>query len=108
MAEKIADKSSETMDRQAERVLSRVFEGLFVILVAVALYFTIALISYDANDSAWSTIGGDGSVQNAAGSSGAWFADVLFSLIGIAAFFLPLGLLYRIFLHFKKSTNNSF
>ncbi len=83
-------------------LMSRAIEGLFVITVAFALYFSLALLSYDANDPAWSTIGGNQQIQNAAGESGAWFADVFFSLVGIAAFFIPLGFIYRVVTFFKQ------
>ena len=84
----------------SQKSLNRLLEGLFVILVAIALYFSIALLSYNPEDPAWSSIGGNDTVSNAAGYMGAWLSDILFSLIGIAAFCLPLSLIYRVALHF--------
>ena len=86
----------------SHRMLSRLMEGIFVVTIALALYFTLALLSYDANDPAWSTIGGNDTVSNAAGKTGAWFSDVFFSLFGLAAFAIPLGFIYRVYLTFKN------
>src|SRR5690606_39426325 len=69
--------------------LRRAVEGLFLLTLALATYLLIALFSYDRNDPAWSSVTDVQQVQNAAGTSGAWIADVLFSLVGYVAFLFP-------------------
>lgn len=69
--------------------------------IALAVYFLLALITYDSRDPAWSAVMEMQQVHNAAGVSGAWVADVLFSLIGYVAYLVPVLLLYRAWLFFR-------
>ena len=98
------DEQGEGMVDQADslqnKLANRVIEGLFVLTVAMTVYFLLALISYDAADPSWSHVGGSGNVNNVAGKLGAWFADVFFSLLGYGAYSIPLILLYRTWLFF--------
>lgn len=96
------DRVPPTSTDSQYRLLKRLMEGVFVLTVALAMYFTLALVSYDSNDPAWSTMGGNNEVENAAGEAGAWFSDVFFSLFGLAAFTIPLSLVYRVYLIFKN------
>ena len=88
-------------DSLRDQLTRRVIEGLFVLTAALAVYFCIALFSYDAGDPGWSHIGSSLTIANAAGKSGAWFADVLFSVFGYVAFILPMILIYRTWLFFR-------
>lgn len=98
--EKLQNKSSISNPLQI-KLAKRAVEGLFVLSIALAVYFTLALITYDSRDPAWSAVMEMQQVHNAAGVSGAWIADVLFSLIGYVAYFVPLLLLYRAWLFFR-------
>jgi len=49
----------------------------------------LALFSYSPMDPAWSLRGTGLNVQNLVGRSGAWVADVLFSLFGVMGYLLP-------------------
>lgn len=84
-----------------DKLARRAVEGLFLLTLALATYLLIALFSYDRNDPAWSSVTDVQQVQNAAGTSGAWIADVLFSLVGYVAFIFPLILIYRAWLFFR-------
>ena len=78
-------------------------EGMLILLVALCLYLLLALFDYSPNDPGWSYTGtGEGSVSNSAGRAGAWFADVLFSLLGYLAFLFPVMLAYRAWLIFQE------
>lgn len=55
----------------------------------------LALMTYDPQDPGWSASGGSDRVSNLAGITGAFLADVCFSLVGYAAFVIPLLLAYR-------------
>jgi len=68
----------------------RLQEGAFLLLLAVAAYFLLALVTYSAEDPGWSYTGPREQVFNAGGPMGAWFADVFLSLFGFWAYLLPL------------------
>ena len=95
--------ASQTADNSEMRakLARRAIEGLFVLTAAMAAYFFIALISYNPADPGWSSVGDVKNVHNAAGHSGAWLADVLYSLIGYSAYLLPIMFLYRAWLFFR-------
>ena len=59
----------------------------------LAVYFLLALVSYDPRDPGWSQSGGD-KVQNLAGPTGAWLSDVFFTLFGYLAYLFPLMVAY--------------
>ena len=65
-----------------------------IALVAVALFTALALLSYSPNDPAWSLRGTGLSVNNLVGRSGAWVADILFSLFGAMSYIVPFALLF--------------
>ena len=60
-------------------------EVLLVIGLAGTIFLVMALSSYSALDSAWSTSGATGSLHNWAGKLGAWLADLLYVLFGFSA-----------------------
>jgi len=76
-------------------------EGVMIILLAVALYLLLALLSYSPQDPGWSGTGKNAPINNLVGSSGAWVADVLFLLVGNLSYLIPVFLLYRAFTVFR-------
>jgi DNA segregation ATPase FtsK/SpoIIIE, S-DNA-T family len=73
----------------------RLREGAFIGVSAVCLYLMLALLTYSARDPGWSATGSGGKIGNLGGPTGAWLADVFFSLVGFAAYLFPLLLAYR-------------
>lgn len=71
-------------------------EGLLIGVVAVCAYVALALFSYSMNDPGWSKTGTGGPIENSAGPTGAWLADVFFSLFGNLAYLFPLMLAYQV------------
>ncbi len=63
-----------------------------IALLAVALLTLLALLSYSPMDPAWSLRGTGLSVSNLVGRSGAWVADILFSLFGVMSYIVPFAL----------------
>ena len=55
----------------------------------------LALATYNNSDPGWSASGTDAPIRNLAGITGAFLSDVLFSLVGYAAFLIPVLLAYR-------------
>ena len=76
----------------------RLREGAFIGVSAVCLYLLLALLTYNALDPGWSATGNGAKITNMGGPTGAWLADVFFSLVGFAAYLFPLLLAYRAFI----------
>lgn len=73
----------------------RLREGAFIGVTAICLYLLMALLTYSPADPGWSATGSGGAIANLGGPTGAWLADVFFSLVGYAAYLFPLMLAYR-------------
>ncbi|HEY3487252.1 MAG TPA: DNA translocase FtsK 4TM domain-containing protein, partial [Gammaproteobacteria bacterium] len=69
-------------------------EAVLVLLVAVASYLILALLSYDPADPGWSHTGERGGIQNIAGAFGAWFSDIVLYLFGFMAYLIPVMVAY--------------
>lgn len=77
-------------------LLSRIVrEGFLLLTVAACAYLGLALLSYEPLDPGWSKTGASAVVANAGGPTGAWLADVFFTLFGVMAFLFPLMLAYQ-------------
>jgi S-DNA-T family DNA segregation ATPase FtsK/SpoIIIE len=76
----------------------RLREGAFIGVSAVCLYLLLALMTYSPRDPGWSATGSGAAINNMGGPTGAWLADVFFSLVGYAAYLFPLLLAYRAFI----------
>ncbi len=67
-------------------------EGAAITLGVIALVVVVALLSFDPRDPGFSSTGmGDG-IHNRVGSTGAFFADLLYFLFGRPAYLLPLAI----------------
>ncbi|PVY78232.1 DNA translocase FtsK [Tamilnaduibacter salinus] len=64
-------------------------EGAVIALIALCLYLTMALVSFNPADPGWSSIGHDLNVTNYAGRTGAWIASLLMDFFGKVAFLFP-------------------
>ncbi len=98
---------AEDSNSNAENPLNRLKErglreGGLIGLLAIATYLAIALFSYHPSDPGWTYIGHETHVRNLAGPSGAWLANVLFSLIGILAYVIPFIFAYRAWTFFRE------
>jgi DNA segregation ATPase FtsK/SpoIIIE, S-DNA-T family len=88
--------SSVTDSTSLDRFLgSRLREGAFIGVTAMCLYLFMALVTYSPRDPGWSATGSGAPIGNLGGPTGAWLADVFFSLVGYAAYLFPLLLAYR-------------
>ena len=75
---------------KTEHILGpRLREGAFIGVSAVCLYMLLALLSYSVGDPGWSGTGAGARIANMGGPTGAWMADVCFSLVGYAAYLVP-------------------
>lgn len=74
----------------SEVVLRRVKEGVFITLCTLAAFFLVALATYSTDDPGWSKAVVSNSISNAAGSVGAWSADILLYFFGYVAYLFPI------------------
>ncbi|WP_187672757.1 DNA translocase FtsK [Zestomonas carbonaria] len=80
----------------------RLKEGALIALGALCLYLWMALLTYDQNDPGWTHTSNVEQVQNAAGRAGAWFADILFMVLGYFAYVFPLLLAVKTWQVFRN------
>lgn len=84
--QRIGNKKRKMLSMQLRH---RLQEGLFILIIACALFLFVSLCSYHAVDPGWSSTGLGTKVSNLGGRVGAWIADVFLSLFGIVAFLFP-------------------
>lgn len=73
----------------AVQMRHRLQEGLFLILVACAVFLFISLLTYHSHDPGWSSTGFGHKITNWGGRVGAWLADVFLLLFGMVAYLFP-------------------
>ncbi len=78
------------------KLLGLLRESRWLLLVACALYFTVALYGYDRADPAWSHSASGALVGNPGGTLGAYLSDLLLYLFGFSAWWWVLFMLHRI------------
>lgn len=78
----------------ASSMQRRIKEATFILLVGLALFFFISLLTYSAADPGWSATGATGIAHNAGGRIGAWSSDLLLYWFGYIAYLFPLGFIY--------------
>ncbi len=83
------------VDQSSHKFSTYVQDGLLLLLLAVGGYLAMALWSYSEYDPGWARMGPTREVHNLGGPVGAWIADLLLTLFGVLAFFLPLFLLTK-------------
>ncbi len=64
-------------------------ESALLLVVVVALYLLVSLLSFTASDPAWSHSGMSEQVRNLGGVAGAWIADIVLYFFGYPGFLLP-------------------
>ncbi|MGL4205153.1 MAG: DNA translocase FtsK 4TM domain-containing protein [Aeromonadaceae bacterium] len=67
----------------------RIFETGLIVLSVGALFLLLALLTYHPSDPGWSQTAWGGKIHNAAGSAGAWVADLTFFVFGVFAYLIP-------------------
>lgn len=82
------------MKQLPENTVKHLYEGIFIILSAIAVLMLLALLSFHPEDPAWSYVGSYESIRNFGGSVGAWFADVFLYSVGYLAYLFPFLLIY--------------
>lgn len=83
-------------------VRHRLHEGMFVVVVAFAIFLLISICTFHAADPGWSSTGFGGKILNWGGRVGAWMADVMLSLFGVVAFVFPFLLVISSWLRLRQ------
>ena len=86
----------------SELIGPRLKEGAFIALIAIALFLTLALVSFDRNDPGWTYTGSDEMVNNIVGLSGAWIADVFLFFFGFLSYLFPMMLASQAWTIFRE------
>jgi S-DNA-T family DNA segregation ATPase FtsK/SpoIIIE len=100
----VKSRLNNTAGASAENHIQHVLlkEGILLVMLALALYLLLALLTYSPLDPGWSRTASSDNIANAVGASGAWIADVLLILLGYLAYLLPIMLIYRAFILFRE------
>ena len=77
-------------------------EGTLIVFFLMALYLTIALLSYSPSDPGFTTTGFNENVANVVGVYGAWIADALLHVFGYLAFGFPFLLTCKVYTSFRE------
>ncbi|MFM8341051.1 MAG: DNA translocase FtsK, partial [Methylomonas sp.] len=75
-------------------------EIVFLGLSSFALFFLIALITFNLQDPSWNHSTSIKSVHNACGLVGAWLADFMLSYLGVMAYLIPIMIFWYGYLLF--------
>jgi len=89
----------------ADILMVRLKEGGFIILLAVATFLMISLLSFSPQDPSWTVANSAVEIQNASGRAGAWFAGLFLHLFGYLAFLFPIMIIYSGYLLFRERKN---
>ncbi len=82
-------------------------ESRWLLLVAGALYIALVLYGYDHADPAWSHSAVSAHISNPGGVTGAYFADVLFMLFGLSAWWWVAFMLQRVWAGYHDLRSDS-
>ncbi|MBU2739463.1 DNA translocase FtsK [Acidithiobacillus concretivorus] len=68
-------------------------EALLLVMLAIALFMAMSLLSFSPADPSWFNSGKGETVQNWGGEAGSYLAEFLVQFLGMSAWLLPLALL---------------
>lgn len=95
-----------SIEKEQNTVWKRRHDILFLILMLASMIMLLALFTYSNSDPSWS-VSSQQSIENAAGQVGAFIADILFHGFGYLAYVVPVLLLTKLILLFRKSMPTS-
>ena len=75
-------------------VRNRVRESLFFLIIPIAAYVLLSLLSYYSGDSGPFSASDASTTKNWGGSTGAWLADILLNIFGYLSYLVPIGLVF--------------
>ncbi len=87
-----------------EKTVRGLREVAFLGFVSCALFFFIALVSFDHEDAGWTHSGSMQHINNACGVVGAWVSDFVLSFFGLMAYLFPVMILWHGYLVYTRAT----
>lgn len=91
-------KTSPSRPKPKRKKRIKTSEILAVLLLFLALFIFLSLISYDSKDPSWANVTpSQQKTHNYAGKAGASLSEALLQFLGFGAFLIPLGLIYLCF-----------
>ncbi len=89
-----ASKKQMRSGSETTQVFRNVKEVGFIFLALVAVFFAIALMSFNAEDPGWSQTSSSNVIHNSGGVVGAWLADFLLYLFGYLGYLFPVFFIF--------------
>ena len=86
-----------------EKTVRGLREVALLAFLAVALFFFIALITFNNEDGGWSHSGTGLETVNACGIAGAWLADFSLSIFGLLAYLFPVMISWHGYLVYRSA-----
>ncbi|WP_031433406.1 DNA translocase FtsK [Methylomarinum vadi] len=86
-----------------EKTVRGLREVAFLAFISCALFFFIALFTFDHEDAGWTHSGSMQHINNACGVVGAWVADFVLSFFGLMAFLFPVMILWHGYLVYTQA-----
>ena len=80
---------------------------IFIATLGLAAYILLSFVTHSMTDPSWSSSGSGDALANQGGIVGARLSDLLFSLVGYVAYWLPLSLLYWSFRRLRADNTNA-
>ncbi len=94
-------------DLPENKLFSLLRESRWLLLTALALYFTVALYGYNPADSAWSQSASGTRIYNPTGVLGAYLSDLSFYLFGVSTWWLVLFMLQQVWSGYRRLRQDS-
>ena len=89
------------------KVASLLRESRWFIVVVVALYFALILLTFDKADPGWSHESASSIVRNSGGRFGAWLSDLLLYLFGLSAYWWVILFVYAVVWGYRRLDGSS-
>jgi len=86
----------QTTPEQKKEKIAKEIKG--ILLGAAGVFILVTLLTFNAGDRSFNSYSSEGVVRNLGGRFGAQLADLLFQLVGLGAYLLPVTLLFLAYL----------
>ena len=87
------------MEEQKKEKLTKELQGMG--LATVGTFILLSFLTFNAADVSWNSYSNEGGIHNLGGRLGAQIADLFFITIGLAAYLIPIALLYMSYTLFR-------
>lgn len=93
---------AEAGELPGNKLFTLLRESRWLLLAALAIYFTVGLYGYDPADPAWSHSATHAQTANPGGVLGAYLSDLLFYLFGVSAWWWVVFMLQRVWAGYRE------